>query len=288
MAKKVELKKQTMEVWLNYWLGAYVEPKSLMGTYYQYKSIVEVHIIPALGSIRMCDLTCAAFKRFFGSFANKAISSATLKSIYSVTRSAMSAAYGAGLVDELMIDKVDISSICVGKTRILDYSELSNLFEAVSESNNPAAYGLMLVFYTGARNYELINMKWSDFDEDKQSVKIGDRVVPIHRDEFKDIMKYKERQRAAMSEVGLVQTKNTAVLLSKRFKKYSDRNMYNIVEKVSAACGIPDLTMTAVRNTFGARWLKAGLDYTQTAYFMGDKRVAITMERYKSLSKDLT
>lgn len=288
MAIKIELKKQKMEVWLNYWLGAYIEPKSLMGTYYQYKSIADVHIIPALGNIRMCDLTCAAFKRFFGSFANKAISSATLKNIYNVTRSAMSAAYGAGLVDEIMIDKVDISSICVGKTRILDYNELSKLFEAVSESDNPAAYGLMLVFYTGARNYELINMKWSDFDEDKQSVKIGGRVVPIHRDEFKDIMKYKERQRAEMSKVRRVQKDSTNVLLSKSFKEYSDRNMYDVVKKIAAACGIPDLTLTAVRNTFGARWLKAGLDYTKTAYFMGDKRVAITMERYKSLSSDLT
>ena len=104
----------------------------------------------------------------------------------------MSAAYGAGLVNEIMIDKVDVSNICVGKTRILDYDELSKVFEAVSENDNPAAYGLMLVFYTGARNYELINMKWSDFDEEKQSVKIGDRVIPIHRDEFRDIMKYKE------------------------------------------------------------------------------------------------
>lgn len=288
MAIKIELKKQKMEVWLNYWLGAYIEPKSLMGTYYQYKSIADVHIIPALGNIRMCDLTCAAFKRFFGSFANKAISSATLKNIYNVTRSAMSAAYGAGLVDEIMIDKVDISSMCVGKTRILDYNELSKLFEAVSESDNPAAYGLMLVFYTGARNYELINMKWSDFDEDKQSVKIGGRVVPIHRDEFKDIMKYKERQRAEMAKVRRVQKDSTNVLLSKSFKEYSDRNMYDVVKKIAAVCGIPDLTLTAVRNTFGARWLRAGLDYTQTAYFMGDKRVAITMERYKSLSNELT
>ncbi|MCM1023465.1 MAG: site-specific integrase [Prevotella sp.] len=287
MSRKLELKKQTMEVWLNYWLGAYVEPQSLTGTYYQYKSIAEVHIIPAPGSIRLCDLNCAAFKRFFGSFSDKAVSSATLKSIYSVARLAMSAAYGAGLVDEIMVDKVDISSISVGKTRILDCSELSKLFEAVSESDNPVAYGLMIIFYTGARNKELINMKWSDFDENEETVKIGNRVVPIPQDEFKDIMKYKERQRAAMADVGLVQRGNTEVLLSKKFKKYSPRNMYNIVEKISAACGIPDLTMTVVRNTFGARWLQAGIDYTQIAYLMGDKRVAITMERYKSLSNEL-
>lgn len=170
MSIKLELKKQTMEVWLNYWLGAYIEPKSLMGTYHQYKSIVDAHIIPALGGIRMCDLTCAAFKRFFDSFADKAISSSTLKNIYGVTRSAMSAAYEAGLVDELMIDKVDVSNICVGKTRILDCNELSKLFEAVSESDNPAAYGLMIIFYTGARSHELINMKWSDFDENEKTV----------------------------------------------------------------------------------------------------------------------
>ena len=97
-----------------------------------------------------------------------------------------------------------------------------------------------------------------------------------------------ERQRAAMAEVGRVQKGSTNVLLSKRFKEYSDRNMYDVVKKIAAACGIHDWTLTAVRNTFGARWLRAGLDYTQTAYFMGDKRVEITMERYKSLSNELT
>ena len=288
MARKFELKKQSMEVWLNYWLGAYVKPENLMSTYEQYKSIVEVHIIPAIGSKRMCDLTCVTFKRFFGSFADKAISLITLKNIYSVTRSAMSAAYEAGLVEELMVDKVEISNICVGKPRILDYSELSKMFEAVSKSDSSAAYGLMIIFYTGARNQELINMKWSDFDMDKRSVKIGNRIVPIHNDEFNDIIKYKERQRIAMEEAGLVQTNDTEVLLSKRFKKYSERNMYYVVDRIGAISGIPDLTMIAVRNTFGARLLRAGLDYTQTAYFMGDKRVAITMERYRSLSKELS
>lgn len=287
MSIKYELKKQTMEVWLNYWLGAYIEPKSLMGTYYQYKSIAEVHIISALGDIRMCDLTYAAFKRFFDSFVNKAISSSTLKNIYGVTRSAMSAAYEAGLVDELMIDKVDVSNICVDKTRILDCNELSKLFEAVSESDSLAAYGLIIIFYTGARSHELINMKWSDFDENEKTVKIGDRVIPILQDEFKDIMKYKERQRALMADVGLVQRRSTEVLLSKKIKKYSDRSMYNVVKKIAAVCGIPDLTMTTVRNTFGARWLRVGVDYTQTAYFMGDKRVSMTMERYKYLSNEL-
>ena len=98
MARKIStcsLSQQVLSVWLNYWLEAYAKPNVTKSTYYGYRRIVETHIIPEIGEIRLCELSTKLLQSFFNKLAyrkEKLLSQKSVKNIYDVLHVAINTA----------------------------------------------------------------------------------------------------------------------------------------------------------------------------------------------------
>ncbi len=283
MARRINLKKQSLEVWLNYWLGACVKHSYSKGTYTQYSGVVKNHIAPALGNIALCDLRKNTVQKFFNGLVDEKLSAITVKNIYYVIHSALKTAVEMGIITENAADNIKLPEAVTHEMPLLEFYDLSFLNYIVTECSSLAAFGLMIVLYTGARKGELLSMKWSDFEDDGRSVTIANRTVPIITSRADEIMKYKARQREAMAADGLEQNGDTAVVLNSRFERFSRDGYNKLVRNIAKKSGIPNLTLGMLRNTFGASWLEAGVGIAETAYFMGDATVGITERRFAFL-----
>jgi integrase len=163
----VEPSKLSVGDWLNDWLETAIKPPNKrLHTYETYKSVIERHLKPALGSIRLQQLRPTDIKRYYN---EASLSPTPLEQHHTLLHSALKAAQLQGLVQR------NVASLVVGKPHRREGKEdvLHHCWEAGEAKQfiaaakelgpQPAAF-YTLGLDTGARKGELCGLKWSDVD----------------------------------------------------------------------------------------------------------------------------
>ena len=103
----VEPSKMTLAQWLNEWLETAIKPPNKrLRTYETYKSVIERHLIPALGGLRLQQVRPTDLKRYYN---QAALSPTTLEQHHTLLHSALKAAQLQGLVQR------NVASLVIGK-----------------------------------------------------------------------------------------------------------------------------------------------------------------------------
>lgn len=274
--------RQPFSVWLNYWLEAYVKPTVTIGTYKQYKRISMLHIFPELGEIAIGKLSIVNLRNFFRSKCTDGshFSEKTIRNIYVVLKGALDSAVESGVISTNYSDKIELPKCRLRSERFFDLAEQQMIEAAVMDCGNIAAFGIILVMYTGARKKELLNLKWSDVDKTQLAIDLGNRIVPLSYTEYGRMTEYKKMQQEAMGKKSLIQTADTYIIANCNFEKYSDNGYNSAVRRIATLSGIDDVTLRTLRNTFFANCIKSDIDIATMSYLMGDSCVGLTKGRF--------
>jgi integrase len=176
----VEPSKMTVGEWLSEWLETAIKPPNKrLRTYETYQSVIERHLKPALGHIRLQQLKPTDLKRYYN---GSALSPTTLEQHHTLLHSALKAAQLQGLVQR------NVASLVVGKPHRPEGHEdvLQHCWEAEEARQfiaaakvlgpQPAAF-YTLALDTGARKGELCGLKWTDLDLDAGMVAIVRQLI---------------------------------------------------------------------------------------------------------------
>jgi integrase len=176
----VEPSKLTLGGWLTEWLETAIKPPNKrLRTYETYKGVIERHLMPALGHIRLQQLKPTQLKRYYN---DSSLSPTTLEQHHTLLHSALKAAQLQGLVQR------NVASLVVGKPHRPEGHEdvLQHCWEAAEARQfvaaakelgpQPAAF-YMLALDTGARKGELCGLKWPDIDLDAGVVVIVRQLI---------------------------------------------------------------------------------------------------------------
>ena len=149
--------------WLEIWMDAEIEPCRAETTINGYRNIIRNHILPALGAVRLGDLTPELINGYYQWLADdKGLSPNTIRKHHTLLYTALKSAYRQGAVPANPAQRATPPRAT--STDVVYYTprHLSRLLREVE--GLPLELPVKLACYLGLRRSELLGLRWRDVD----------------------------------------------------------------------------------------------------------------------------
>jgi integrase len=306
----VEKLRVTVGEWLREWLDKAIRPPARkLNTYDRYFHVIEKHLIPALGAIRLQALKAADVKRYYTD--RPTLSSGTLAQHHAILSGALKAAVVEGLVTR------NVASLVIGKPRsrrdhdavrqnCWDAEEARAFLKAAKATGEQVAAFAALALDSGARKGELCGLRWVDVDLDactatfvRPLLKAGRtplfgsikndtprtvETVELLRVHKRHQAELKMANRTAYHDLGLVFAKEWGHLhgredslgLPLQANNFGQREFARVI----TAAAVRPITLHGLRHTSATLLLKVGVPPQVVQQRLGHKRIEMTLGIY--------
>lgn len=294
----------TLGQWLRYWLAHMVKPHRAPTTAYCYANIVENHLIPALGAVRLEGLTPAmidAYYRWMGR--GKGLSPNTIYKHHVLLHTSLHQAYRRGIIPDNPVHRATPPGTVPGLSRYYTPKQVAQLLALVE--GHPLELPVRLACCLGLRRGEILGLRWRDVDLQggmvfirqvrttighcivtKQPKTAGSaRTLSIH--DLQSLLPLlRERYRLRVQQGHLCREEDYIVLDS-RGNPWHPNCLTTTFTQFVAACGLPPITLHGLRHTFASMASNARVPMYQISKAMGHSSPATTQRIYTHLF-DLT
>src|SRR5215208_8011183 len=171
-----ETGKLTVAEYMNKWLTESARYRLRPKTYKDYSGLTRLHIVPALGHIRLKKLTPLHVQSFYGSKLESGSSKRTVEYIHTVLHAALKQAVRWELVARNVTDSVDPPRPEKEERPTFDLERARLFLEAARGDRFEALY--LLAIQTGMRRGELLGLRWDDLDLDKALLHVRQALAP--------------------------------------------------------------------------------------------------------------
>ena len=302
-----EPQRMRLKEWLEIWQEEYTTGIKA-STRKVYADNVRLHIIPALGMIRLCDLSPHDVQRFLNELqrGDKPLSAKTVKNIHGTLCKALSEAQRVKYLSGNPASGAILPKV---KRKEIMYFEPEEIqaFTAAAKGN-PSEAVFFLALNTGLRLSELLGLRWSrvDFGESmltvdaqlliargkgsarvlgvpKNSEKRRFKVAPSVVSCLRGIQRQQKEWRLKAGEVwsnddGLVFTDEVGRSIS--HKTIEDR-----FRAIMAKAGLMGRTFHSLRHTFAIEAIRAGVDVKTVSEMLGHASTSFTLDVYADMTK---
>ena len=155
--------RQKLGQFLDRWLREVAEPGVRPSTYIRYRELLTLHVIPTLGRVPLRTVGPQDISSLYATL-SKNLAPRTVGHVHRVLHRALRDALHWGLVARNACDAVRPPAVPRKEMQVLTPEQSRTLLAAASGDPLEALYVLALT--TGARQGELLALKWSDFDAD--------------------------------------------------------------------------------------------------------------------------
>jgi integrase len=282
---------------LRAWLSGYVATNCSPRTYDGYSSIIERHLIPALGGVQLKNLTPQAISTYYGK-AVKKLSARTVHHQHRVLSQSLKYAVKQGFLGRNPAELVDPPRPEKRRMRTLTPSEVEVLLEAAKDS---LYYEIIYTaISTGLRQAELLGLRWRDIDLDMCSISVSQ--VLYKRGgvcEFKEPKTEHSRRRIAMTpklalflreyqaereahyrELKQPLTLDDLVFASAKFEPIDPGVLSHSFTRTAKRAGLADVHFHTLRHSFASLMLSRGAKPKVISEALGHSSVAFTMDTY--------
>ena len=154
---------QTMKDYLEYWLEEVHKSKLRIGTYRSYRGVLNCHLIPGLGHIRLQKLTPQHVQSLYSKkHTEEGLSPGRIRVIHIVLHKALNHAVRVNLVARNVCDQVELPREERHEGLALTPEQAQQLLQKVREHRLDAL--LTLAVTTGMRIGEILSLRWQDVD----------------------------------------------------------------------------------------------------------------------------
>ena len=160
----VDAGRLTVGDYLERWLEDSVKGTVRTSTYEAYRYMVEPHLVPFLGALKLRDINPVHVRALYREKLEAGLSAATVRKMHAVLSKAMKQAVMDGLVHRNVCDSVRPPRLARKEIRPLDPEQAGALLRAAASDRLEALY--VLAVHTGMREGELLGLKWEDVSLD--------------------------------------------------------------------------------------------------------------------------
>ena len=298
--------KQWMETWLAEFTGTVKD-----STRTSYRQHMNNHIIPALGAVKLSELTPTACQKFINDLSRvKGLSAKTVKNVHGVLHHALKQAVRLGYMRMNPTEACTLPRIEKAKIEPLDAPEIKRLLDVLGDDVYSDV--LRVDIFTGMREGEILGLQWSCVDFDRGTITIekqlsrprvkGEeyRFTSLKNDKPRTVqpapfvMQILKRQRRRQAEQriqaggawddcgfpDLVFTSETGKYLN-----------YTIVlrhlKKALEVAGLPEKRFHDLRHTYAVSSLQAGDDVKTVQENLGHHTAAFTLDQYGHVTESM-
>lgn len=305
-----EQSKITLKQWMETWLAEFTgDVKDSTRT--SYRQHMNNHIIPALGAVKLSELTPAACQKFINDLSRvKGLSAKTVKNVHGVLHHALKQAVRLGYMRMNPTEACTLPRIEKAKIEPLDAPEIKRLLDVLGDDVYSDV--LRVDIFTGMREGEILGLQWSCVDFDRGTITIekqlsrprvkGEeyRFTSLKNDKPRTVqpapfvMQILKRQRRRQAEQriqaggawddcgfpDLVFTSETGKYLN-----------YTIVlrhlKKALEVAGLPEKRFHDLRHTYAVSSLQAGDDVKTVQENLGHHTAAFTLDQYGHVTESM-
>src|SRR5215203_5077864 len=139
-------------------------------TFSRDKYLITNHVKPALGRVKLKNLSAMHLQRLYREKRDAGLSASTIQKIHHVLHKALAQAVRWDLIARNPTDNVKPPTTTPKEMHPLSASEARRLIEAAGGDRLEALY--VLAVHTGMRRGELLGLKWNDVDLDGQTARV--------------------------------------------------------------------------------------------------------------------
>ena len=275
----------------------------------KYQYMIETHIIPQLGNVKMSDVNATMINTFLmekltcGRLDHRGgLSPAYVRSIMLIINGAIKFAVSEELCAPM---KTQIFRPTEPKQElpILSPDAQKRLESHLFAEPNPTGIGILLSLHTGIRIGEVCALTWNDVDLSNHIIHIRHTVSRIRNPNesetaksiwIVDTPKTKASTRDIPISSALYPVLNEAAfrapnhyVVSDSIEFLSPRTYEYRYHRMLHECGIAPINYHALRHTFATRCIEAGVDVKSLSEILGHANVGITLGTYVHSSMDL-
>jgi integrase len=296
---------RTVKEWLNYWYDVISKNNNEESTNYGYKNIINKHLIPSLGKIKLQKLTPKDIQDYYNDKMNNPehpLSSNTVKKHHVLLKTALSLAVTQDVLNSNPVDKVIPPKFVRPNRKFYDIETMKKLFNAVKGTRLECA--VWIAGFTGIRRSELCGIKWDkvDFDSkiiniDYTRVNVGAAIIEKDRtknetstrkismnDELVAVLqREKAKQEVNRKLLGKDYIESDYVIVMEDGKPFRPNYLSELFTKFIHENGLPELTLHGLRHTVASVANQAGVNLYNISKILGHSTTATTSKIYTHL-----
>jgi len=292
--------KLTLADLLNQFLQGYAKAKCSQRTQDGYRMIAERHLIPALGSTLLRQLTPQTIQAYYGKACGQ-LSPRTVHKHHRLLKEALKYGVKQGYLGRNPCDLVDPPSWKPKKMRTLTPDESRALLEAATDNQfYPVIY---TAISSGLRQAELLGLRWRDIDLDSRSISVC-QVLFKHRGicEFKEpktehskrrvsmtpkladyLREYKADRESLALHLGRLLKPDDLVFSNPDGRPIDPSVLSHNFARIVKKAGLKNVRFHDLRHTFASLALLKGAKPKVISEALGHSSVAFTMDTYSHI-----
>lgn len=285
----------TVKEWFEIYFEKYFRPRVKDNTFYGGKRLINAHLYPTLGEMKLRDLTSEVLQNAIPEmFSDREYSDGTYRTFRTRVKDGFDYA-----VYENIIDKNPAANLIMPKKGIVKKVEAftSEEQKKIVDYCKPSK-GIDRIYYfliaTGVRVGEAICLTWDDVNLDKGYVDINKTAIKVDGG-----VTVQNHPKTGQSVRRIYLSDNTIEFIKKLEETsregkdlvFPNRNgnIYNVSTlrqhwmKTCEKLKIPYKSMHALRHSWATRALESHIDVQTVSKMLGHKSVATTMDIYQSI-----
>lgn len=299
----IDISSVTLQDWLDKWESIYtINVKDT--TKKSYQDIINKHIVPRIGFIKIGKLTPYNIQEFYQYLLNeKGLSPKTIKNIHAVLHKALKQATlpPHNLIKMNPADAVVLPKVVTPEMKVLTDEQINIFLNAISHHWFGPIYITSL--FCGLRRGECIAIKLDNIDREKGCIKIdcqiqrdrlhgkGLQVVSLKNDKprviyppqivFDNIDWYLEMVREPLKKTHADKWTETGMLFVNEYGGFVDPdNLLSVFKTILKQNGLPDIRLHDLRHTFATINLAQGVDIKTLQESLGHYDPGFTLKQY--------
>ena len=306
-----EPSKLTVGQWLDTWAAEYlnsVKPRTVES----YKANIKQHIKPAIGALRLSELTAVDVQRLCNGLTNKRsgepLSAKSKKNVHGTLHKALEKAVALGYIRHNPADKPDLPKIQKAEIKPLADEEMSAFLNAINGSEYESVY--LVTLFTGMREGEVLGLTWDCIDFESGTITIkqqlqkvrgsgGDYVLASTKNgktriisPASYVMQVLTGQRKAQNMQrlragSLWSNPHNLVFTNSLGKNLCAQTVYLHFKKLAADAGVPSARFHDLRHSYAVAALRSGDDIKTVQENLGHHTAAFTLDTYAHVTEQM-
>lgn len=234
----------------------------------------------------------------------RALSDSTIRSTYTVLRSALDGAVRDGLLARNPAAQIRRPGVERTEARHLDGDAVTAVLRAAESSRYHSV--LVLIAATGLRKGEALALSWDHVDLDAGMLRVAAtisrvagrllvtepktvrsrRAVPLHPAVVAMLRKHRARQAAERLRAANQWANCGLVFTTELGGPVDPRNLLRVMALAAKAADVTDVGVHTLRHSAAVAWLESGVHIKAVADLLGHSSIAITGDVYGHTSDD--
>jgi integrase len=281
------------------WLADSVRGSVKPITFESYERLVRLHIVPAVGRVKLKNLTPAHLQGFYRDRLDAGLSPRTVQYLHVLLHRSLKQALRWNLVPRNVAEAVDPPKVHRKEMRPLSPEEARLLLQAAHENRLEALY--VFAVHCGLRQGELLALRWDDVDLEAGTLRVNRtltitkdgptfttpktvksrRSVMLTAEAVEALKRHSERQAEEIVRMdtlyrdqGLVFASEVGTPLNRH--NLSSRSFKPLLKRA----GLPNIRFHDLRHTCATILLSRGVHVKFVQELLGHATVAITLDTY--------